>query len=475
MKKILLSNILLSLFISCGEEVLTKNTQDVQFKATDIVGFEVNTCSQMTLRKPPVDILYVIDNSGSTLANSFQAIKDEIKNTVSTISNEFDYHIYFAPLNAGINDNIQTYPLIISDPDSIPSLASVNITNVDNLSMFAPASGNNVEYGISRVKNLISANRANGIFRNNAHTIAVIISNGNDTEALTTLSGNKFFDSEKYSQMKLEMEKFTKIYATNNPTFTNPLNAQSFRFISLVAHSNCNGWLSGTTYKSMSADIYNYQNLTDNPKKDSVDLCSQNYSEIFSTVNNSIRSVIEGHKYDHWKISSAAESSIQQDDITVTKIKLNGIKEVILPDTVNGFEYLGYIENQKLNYAPVDANEVTSGLIIKLNGSARVNYPECIIAKTRTPTEYFGYFAIPKEPDLSTVEVEIGGVKFPQSATNGWSYIGWRDTQNIKVPGPTNASITPAVNKSGFIIQLHGDAIFSNGTTIKVFFKAKGQ
>lgn len=475
MKKLFLNLIGLTFLFSCGEEALITKDQNEVFKSQDLQAFELSTCSQMTFRKPPVDILYVIDNSGSTLAGSFQSIKTQIQKTVNTISNEFDYHIYFAPLHPAPSDSIQGYPLMISDPDSIPSLASVNLTTSDNINMFAQASGNNEEYGFERAKNLINYNRSNGIFRNNANTIVVMISNGDDTESQTTIQGNKVFDSQKYSQIREEYKKFTSTYAQVN-SVSNPLNAQSFRFISLVAHSSCNSWVKGSTYKMMSQDIYEYQNFTDNNSgKDSVDLCSQNYATLFSTVNNSIQAVVEGHKYDHWKISSSSEASIQTDDISVSKLKKDGSTEVIQPDSTNGFEYLGFKTNQKLNYAPTDANETATGLIIKLNGNARVEYPDCLIAKTRTPTEYFGYFAIPREPDLATVKVEVNGKAQPQSVGNGWTYLGWRDTQNIKVPGPTNVSITPELNKSGYMLQLHGDAIFTNGDTIKVYYKPKGK
>jgi hypothetical protein len=475
MKKLLFNFMSLTFLFSCGEEALITKDQDESFTSQNLEAFEVSTCSQMTFRKPPVDILYVIDNSGSTLASSFQSIKYQIQQTINNISNEFDYHIYFAPLHPAPSDSIQGYPVMVSDPDTITSIASVNLTTSDNISMFAQASGNNEEYGFERAKNLIQYNRSNGIFRNESNTIVVMISNGDDTEAQTTIQGNKVFDSGKYSQIREELKKFTKSYAQAN-TVTNPLNAQAFRFISLVAHSNCNNWQKGTTYQMMSKDLYEYQSFSDNSSgKDSVDLCSQNYSEVFSAVNNSIQAVVEGHKYDHWKISSSSESGIQTDDITVSKLKKDGTKENILPDTTNGFEYLGHKTDQKLNYAPADSNETATGLVIKLNGNARVEYPDCIIAKTRTPTEYFGYFAIPREPDLTSVKVEINGQPQPQSTGNGWTYLGWRDTLNIKVPGSTNVAVTPELNKSGYMLQLHGDAIFTNGDTIKVYYKPKGK
>lgn len=460
---------------SCSEESLTSVTQDSTVTTADIETFQLNTCSQMTFEKPPVDILYIVDNSGSTLASSFQDIKGQIQNTIFNISNDFDYHIYIAPLNAGPTDSIQGYPLLVSDPSTIPSLASVNLTQPENLSFFAQASGNNKELGIERAKNLIEFNRSNGIFRNSANTIVVMISNGDDTQAEITLNGNQVFDPGIYTTMLNDFKKFTRQYANSN-SVTNPLNAESLRFISLVPHSNCSGWKTGTNYKRLSQDLYNFQSFTDDlsSSKDSVDLCSRNYSTLFSAVNNSIKAIVIGHKYDHWKISSANETDIQANDITLTRLKSDGSSEIIPPGTTNGFEYLGFQTNINTRYEPT-VGEPATGLMVKLNGSARVEYPDCLIAKTRTPTEYFGFVTVPREPDLSTVKIEVRGQNFPQSDSQGWTYLGWRDTINIKVPGPENTSVTPPVNKTGYVFQLHGDAIYSNGETVKVFYKPKGK
>lgn len=459
--------LILSLLISCGEEVLTQNTQQTSFSSPTLESFELNTCSQMQFQKPPVDILYIIDNSGSTLASSFQDIKNEIQNTVNTISNEFDYHIYFAPLNAASGDTITGYPLLLNVPDSVNGIANLNNYSPDqfaNINMFAQASGNNSEYGFQRAQDIVNQNRSagNNIFRDNANTIIVMISNGDDTEAYHNVGGNIIPDPNKYNTIK-----------NNFLTLKGNMNAESFRFISLVAHSTCNSWKVGTNYKNMSKDLYIAGSHTDNDgSKDSYDLCSGNYTNLFNAVNNSIRQVVVGHKYDHWKISSASSSSIQEDDITLTRIKSNGTQENITAGTNNGFEYLGFKTNQPTRYFPTVGEEAT-GLMVKLNGTARVEYPDCLIAKTRTPTEYFGYIALPKDPDLSTLEVKIDGQTIEQSSTSGWSYYGWAEVLNIKVPGPTGASITPPLNKSGYFIQLHGSAIFTNGQTISVFYKPK--
>ena len=470
--KLLLFLIVSTLLSSCGEEVLTSKTINEKAVTNSIQTFEVNTCSQMQFQKPPVDILYVIDNSGSTVASSFQDIKSEISNTIYNISKEFDYHVYFAPLNPAPNDSISGYPLIVSDPESLPSLSSVNLVSPESLNMFSQESGNNVEHGFTRAYNLINYNRSNGIFRENANTIIVMISNGDDTESTITFGSGRATDPQVFNSLKQNFQKLTKKYASAN-SVSNPLNAENFKFISLVAHQNCFDWSIGTNYKRMSKELFQYLNpSTDYVNQDTTDLCSSNYSSLFQVVNQSIRQVVVGHKYDHWKISSASSSSIQEDDITLTKISADGSRSNIPRDSNNGFEYLGYRSNLPTRYDPT-VGEPQTGLIVKLNGNARIQYPECVIAKTRTPTEYFGYIAVPREPDTSTITVEIRGSEISQSSTNGWSYIGYRDTLNTKVPGPNNASVTPEVNKTGYFIKLNGNAIFTNGDTVNIFYKAK--
>ncbi len=470
MKSIILL-ITLSLFaISCGEEVLTAGTVNEEYTANNIDSFELNTCSQMHFEKPPVDLLFVVDNSGSSLLPSFDSIKQQIRGTINTISNDFDYHIYIAPLIPLAGQSLTQYQTIVSDPSTLPSPASVNIVSPENISLFSQATGNNDEHGFRRASDLIQANRTNGIFRKKSNTIVVMISNGDDNEAVITIQGNQYPDPTKFENLKNSLLKYSKKYSDSNPV-SNPLEAESFRFISLVAHTNCNGWRPAINYRKMSKDIYNYMGYTDdNYSRDSKNLCSGNYSNLFSAINNSIQAVVIGHKYNHWKISNASASSIQEDDITVKKVTPEGVVTQIPIGAANGFQYLGHKVNQNTRYEPT-VGEPKTGLMIKLNGSARVSYPDCIIAKTRTPTEYFGFLALPREPQAGSIKVVIRGQEVAQDSTNGWGYIGWHEVKNIKVPGPTGASVNPPLNKSGYFIQLFGSAIFTNGDSIEVYYK----
>lgn len=458
----------LLLATSCGEEALTKSQQKTSVTATDIATFEVTNRSLSRLEKPPVDILYVVDNSGSTLVDSFQALKSQIQNTLYNVSEEFDYHIYFTPLIASPGDDINAYPLIVSDESSVGS--SLNLTNVENLSPFSAQSSSNDEAGFQRALNIIDNNRTNSIFRQNAHTIIVMISNGDDTEATVTFGGNTYPDPGKFNQIKEEFQKLSKNHSAST------LNAESLRFISLVAHDNCSFAKIGTNYKKMSQQLYDYQGFSDNAGKDSFDLCSKNFTTLFSAVNNSIRQVLIEHEYDHWLISTQTEASINPGTITLTKVNgTTGAKSNIPESGTNGFQYLGYQSNKNTRYLP-DAGEPVTGLVVKLNGSARVKFPDYIVAKTSSPTEYFGFIALQREPELSTVEVIINGTKYGQSSTDGWTLLDnpkYRPSQNTKVVGPNGESDQPPLNKSGYFLKLHGNAIYHSGDTVQVFFKAK--
>jgi hypothetical protein len=245
----------LHFLFSCGEEVLTQNTLSTSFKATDIETFEYTTCAASRFVKPPVDILFIVDNSGSTLQSSFEQIKSQIASTVSTISNEFDYHIYIAPLNSTTtsSNEINSYPLIISDPNSIPNLGSVNVVQpnqINSQTFFSQAAGNNQEYGFLRAYNVINANRSNGIFRNDSNLITVMISNGDDNESVISINGNVVPDPQKFNQRK-----------SNFISLASSMSADSFRFISLVPHSNCNGWSTLGNYKKC---LMNYMTTTHN-------------------------------------------------------------------------------------------------------------------------------------------------------------------------------------------------------------------
>lgn len=485
-----LSVFLLPLLVaSCGEELVTKGTNQDSITTQGIVTMSSESCGGFHYEKPPVDILFVIDNSGSTNNNRFEQIRAQIGNTIATVSQDFDYHIYIAPLFPDINESITSYPLLIAgSPSTVPGYAS-NITNIESLNLsslpaFAPR-GNNNEKGIDRTRELLNGNKGtNKVFRPNSNLVAVMISTEDDNSFCEPGLG---MCDHPLSQTELS----NKIEALYNVKAS--LNSPIFRFISLVPFSNCApSFRTGKYYRQVSQNFYSRQGLTDDYTsfKDSRDLCSGNYSTLFQAVNNSIQKVLVGHTYGHWAINPN-DVAINENNIDLKKRLANGNFVQLSQSGSNGFELLsgsqgtntGYRINFDILESPSNKHELKTGLIVKLNGNAKVTYPECIIAKTISPTEYYGYVVLNRKPDLSTVRVVINGSEVPQSTTNGWSshYNNqYMDTINIKIIGPNNATppvynyngASPAINKSGYVLKLHGSAVYSNSDTIQVFYKA---
>jgi hypothetical protein len=121
----------LFLLSSCGQEEFgttkkEKNSTTESFK----VATSEEKCSDSTLVNPPVDFLFVWDNSSSQFSVN-QATKDALNNTISLISNRFDYHILLAPLTKYSGSKqyfISTTPLT----PSASMGESIIISNRDN-------------------------------------------------------------------------------------------------------------------------------------------------------------------------------------------------------------------------------------------------------------------------------------------------------------------------------------------------------
>jgi hypothetical protein len=102
-------------------------------------------------------------------------------------------------------------------------------------------------------------------------------------------------------------------------------------------------------------------------------------------------------------------------------------------------------------------------------------YPDCVIIKSKTRVEYFNYIVLPKEPRQDTIVVRVNGSPIAQSASNGWTYVGSRLNQNIKAAYPNPGDETPAVTKSGFMIQLNGSAnYYKSGDSVEVYYLPAG-
>jgi hypothetical protein len=79
----------------------------------------------------------------------------------------------------------------------------------------------------------------------------------------------------------------------------------------------------------------------------------------------------------------------------------------------------------------------------------------------------FNYAVISQDPVVSSIEVKKNGVVIPQSATNGWTYEGY------KVDAYTSYLPQLANKKTGYFIRLNGTAEYKGTDIITVDFQRK--
>ncbi len=473
LKYIILLSLLSSFLSSCGKEIFATKKVSEKSTSSPISHYQDSLCSNFTLDKPPVDILLLWDNSSSQFFIN-QESKDAFAKTVLSISAQFDYRMYFGPLiGSGKND----FWLLADNPSGLnasgnnalisPAQASSKISSFNT----APAGK---EYGFQRSVDLLKSAKNDGIFRKKAYTIIVVMSNGDDAVTVEGLY------SPQLTPSYVTQKKNKLLHIRDNI-----LESLQMRFLTMVAHSSCgNGFTQGRAYKLMSSLIYSspYQNSVPSPTDqdssatpDSYNICTNNFKGLFSSINDSIKSVLVKHKYNRWPVTGPGSAPF---DSTKIKVFKDGVEFPAIsaptPLAPDGFHYIGNT-TANTRYEP-SVGEPYSGHMIELFGLARVEYPECLRVQTESPVEYFGYIQLAAKPLQSSIVLKINGALIPESNANGWSYIGYQSSQNIKVDGPDiNPSnpgnqASPEVNKTGYFIKLNGNAIMSNGASISVIF-----
>lgn len=456
--------LLMVLLGACSKEEFAGTPKSDSFTANAVEVFQNQTCAGHTLVKPPVDILYLVDNSPS--ANFLTAtVKNQLRQTIQAVSSEFDYHILVAPLFPGTSTyGENSLPILTNDGSGVFSKgAVVSYEQLNVESFFSGTTGASNEAGFDRVKTVINNYRTGGnpVFRQQAHTIVVFLSNGEDSTVYSNSNGFKLYNESAHNI------KFNELQTLGYTT----LQAQQFRFFSVVAHSVCqSGYKEGKAYKSMSKKLYDISNSSDQAGRanpDSYDLCSSEYASMYAGVNQSIHQEILDHRYDFWPLSNSMNpGSINTNNIQVTKVLANGsLVNLTANDTVNGFQFVGALSNKNTRYYPTPG-EPESGLFVQLFGSARVNYPECVVVRTSTNIETYQYVVLPTAPIESSIVIRIRGAQISQGLPNGWTYEGFRTNQNIKDP---SSSSTPLL-KTGYFVKLNGSSKYVSGDTVESFY-----
>ncbi len=86
---------------------------------------------------------------------------------------------------------------------------------------------------------------------------------------------------------------------------------------------------------------------------------------------------------------------------------------------------------------------------------------------TVVQTVVFNYVVLPEEPQPNTITLKKNGVTIPNSAANGWTYVGYLANQ------PTSYSPALGNYKSGYMIRLNGTAEFKGTDGITLDYQKK--
>ncbi len=451
----ILSLLALLALAGCGSEQFGTTPQSTKSTADPLISYQQLSCSSSTLIKPKVDILYVVDNSGSSFY-----IPDEIKtavaNTVSSVSQQFDYRIIGLPLIPGTQID---YQVLTNSTDSLPD-SSKKIISTSQLSFFSnPGQQYTSEKGLARTIDFI--NSSGSLFRNNAHLLIVMVSNGRDVEVELDPNGT--------GATVQNTSLFSSRLASLNAIKSNK-NLQQLEFYSATAKSErCGGskpeWRRSTeSYVAMANAL----------GSTSYDLCTQSISDIFVNVNSTIKQEIVPHLYRYFPMTFAKDSDTRNTfgEIEVYKVSQNNAPVKLTSGWSYHYSNNGFEDTKEL---PLPAGERVYGRHF-IRFDSLVSYPDCIQIKSVTKTEYFKYIVIPKEPKTSpAITVFINGVQIPQSSTNGWSYRGNISVPNIKAAYPNAGDELPAVPKSGFMIELNGSGnYYKSGDSVQVNYVPAG-
>ena len=471
---------LLTLLIaSCGVEQFGVGKQSADVTTSPITNGSNFSCADHTFIRPPVDLLFIWDNSTSTRFLS-DSTKQALSNTINYISDRFDYQVLMAPLIGSGNSN--TY--FFSKSGLMPS--GTNVISKDSaaqvISSFPSVSGN-AESGAKRARDLLRGNISNGVFRQNAYTVVILMSNEDDNSFVTGNYGATNSQKTSYANalshdllcikgnyQGSSLRTSASMY-DSNCSGAPSLNSSMMRFLTIAPSYGCQSYFEANkVYKTISQNIAAEQGYI---QTDYTDICNGNYANIFNQVNNVIADQVVKHKYNFWPV---AGNEVEIDPSTIVVTKDNGSN--VSSSSINGFSYIGKKSNKNTRYFP-SAGEPYTGHMIQLNGTAEVTFPSCLQISYQSPKDYFGYCHMPSKPLEDSIEVYIDGQLISDSkwslVTDGGSNPQYSSNKNIKITSSTDFSAsTPGVYKSGYFVKLNSDSVYSNSQTCNIRYSTSG-
>lgn len=506
MKNTLLMMATVLLFSSCAKEEFSANkgTQKTNLNALESASNKL--CSQSTLISPQVDILMLWDNT-----SSFNFVNDATKTSmtklISSVSENFDYHILSMPLvSTNPSNPLNEGQLVVKNNTGLSGGALGIVKTKENaVSSLGFSQGTGAaESGINRAIEVLQANRSNGIFRNGAYTMIVVISNEDDKGCELSTGYNKCSQGgmNTYVDPKINTLLCLRGFTTNrNCSGINPLNSAMMRFINISPLTVGIGTSCTNTsvypyanyiYRRAAKAIYEESYSNDWPTSndhigpdlsgypDSYNICKYgfDYAHIFDGVNTAIKQTLLKHKYDYWPVAGAT-TSVDPATLQVTrsdgKVLTNRTGE---SNPTDGFIYVGNQTARNTRFYPT-AGEPFNGKMIQLlgvDGNDKIVYPDCLTVSYKAEKSTYGYIYLTKgEPSLSTIKVMINNAVVPQSASNGWDYMGLQSTAGLD-PNLQIANM-PSNVSSGYFLRLNGTYKIQNtsANTIYVEYISKSQ
>ena len=319
----LLTSVLI--FSACVKQEFAATKAPQNATINPLVQTSAQLCAQHTLIKPKVDLLILWDNT-SSFNFVTQATKDSMYNLLSSVSDKFDYHALSAPLvpTAGL---LGEAILVASDVTSVSGSASAIIKTKDQAiaSLGFTRGAGGAETGIDRAISLLEGNRTNGIFRDGAYTLIVVMSNEDDKGCELTTGYNTCAKTDMLNYLRPKKDKLLCLRGNSaglNCAGTTTLNSAMMRFMTVAPLTFCpsgnnkvnsayrdiskllyetpytNGW--PTANDQLNPDLANYP--------DSYNLCTIDFNHLFDGVNGAIKQTVLKHVYDYWPVASATDS-----------------------------------------------------------------------------------------------------------------------------------------------------------------------
>ncbi len=490
------------MLVSCAKEEFSANKTPQLSNISPLETTTTKLCSQSTLVSPKVDLLLLWDNSASaTFINP--STKSSFNQLITSVSEKFDYHILSAPLISTNNSNfLNEASLVAKDAASVSGNALGILKSKDEAASalsFTKPSGS-YEPGIDRATAMIENNRANGIFRNDAYTIVVVMSNGDDTSCEIESGYTACTSSDWKTRMQTKINKLLSLRGNSSVTNSfgvTTLNSTMMRFINIAPLTSCSSGLKkiNERYRMVAKAIYEapYTNgwptSNDNLNPfmvgstsfpDNYDMCTIDFNHIFDGVNTAIKQTLIKHVYEFWPITGNS-SSIDPDTLKVVrddnKVLTNRTGQ---SSPTDGFAYIGNQTNHATRTYPT-AGETYTGKMIQLfgvNDNDLIVYPHCLTITYDAVKQEYGYVYLKNgEPSVPTIEVRLNGAIVPQSSTDGWDYMGLQFTNTLD----PNLKIVdlPSGANSGYFLRLNGSYKFKNvagsAVSINVYYISKSQ